>query len=109
MKVTRLLCHRNPERTFKIGSTYFPVCSRCTGVYLGAFSYFALAYMVHIKYSVVVLLVAGLLVIPTFWDGFTQLFFSRESNNYLRFFTGILAGWGMGILVKALKFALFTP
>ena len=28
-------CHQAPERSFALGSTYFPVCVRCAGVYLG--------------------------------------------------------------------------
>jgi len=43
------ICHRLHERTFKIGKWYFPVCSRCTGIYLGMILGFALISIVHFK------------------------------------------------------------
>ena len=46
------------------------------------------------------------MVLPTFTDGFTQLLGLRESNNTLRFTTGLLGGLGLGILVKALKWMI---
>ena len=48
------------------------------------------------------------MLIPPFFDGFTQLIDSRESNNILRFFTGLLGGLGLAILVKALKWMIMT-
>lgn len=97
------ICHRKPERTFKIRGRYFPVCSRCTGMYLGAFSYFAMVYWVYVQYNWVIIVLALLIMSPTFTDGLTQLLLRRESTNALRFSTGILAGIGLGIMVKAFK------
>lgn len=97
------ICHRLPERTFKIGDHYFPVCSRCTGIYMGAFSYYIFVYFVYVQYNIVMILTAILMVLPTFSDGLTQFFRFRESNNTLRFATGVIAGIGLGILVKAIK------
>ncbi|MBV1755609.1 MAG: DUF2085 domain-containing protein [Methanobacterium sp.] len=34
-----LICHGLPERSFKIKGHMLPVCARCTGLYLGSFSY----------------------------------------------------------------------
>ena len=31
-----LVCHQLPERSFHISGVQFPVCARCTGLYLGA-------------------------------------------------------------------------
>lgn len=100
------ICHKLPERTFKIKNHYFPVCSRCTGIYIGAFSYFIFVYFVYVQYNIAMILSAILMVLPTFSDGITQFFGFRESNNTLRFFTGLIAGVGLGILVKALKWFL---
>ncbi|MBP2046531.1 putative membrane protein [Methanobacterium aggregans] len=101
-----IICHRKPERTFKIRGHYFPVCSRCTGLYIGAFSYFIYAYFFYVEYSLSLIALAILMIIPTFTDGFTQLLGFRESNNILRFTTGLIGGLGLGILVKALKWGI---
>lgn len=31
-----LICHQRPDRSFFWGSHQFPVCARCTGIYLSA-------------------------------------------------------------------------
>lgn len=102
------ICHRIPERTFKIGNHYFPVCSRCTGLYIGAFSYFLFVYFFYVHYSIVLILSAAAMVTPTFLDGLTQFLGFRESNNTLRFTTGLIGGLGLGILVKAFKWFLIS-
>ena len=102
------ICHRLPERTFKIKNHYFPVCSRCTGIYIGTFSYYTFVYFVYVQYNVALILTAFLMVLPTFSDGLTQFFGFRESNNTLRFSTGLIAGVGLGILIKAIKRILIS-
>lgn len=41
------------------------------------------------------LLFSILLILPTLIDGFTQAYLNRESTNFLRFVTGMIAGIGM--------------
>lgn len=98
-----IICHRMPERTFNFHGYYFPVCSRCTGFYLAAFSYFLFAYFFYIQYTAPLILIAFLMLISPFVDGFTQLYGLRESNNILRFCTGLTGGIGLAILIKAIK------
>lgn len=43
------------------------------------------------------------MLIPFLFDGFTQLYGIRESDNQLRLFTGVIGGIGFAILVKAFK------
>jgi uncharacterized membrane protein len=105
---TQFLCHRIPERTFNIRGHYFPVCSRCTGFYIAAFSYFIFVYLFYVQYTTTLIILAILMLIPTFIDGFTQLLSSRESNNILRLFTGLMGGVGLGILIKAIKSIILT-
>ena len=106
--LTQFICHRKPERTFKIRGYYFPVCSRCTGFYIGAFSYFIYVYFNFVEYTLPLIIIAFLMIIPTFVDGTTQLIGFRESNNSLRFFTGLIGGIGLAILVKAIKMLIVT-
>jgi uncharacterized membrane protein len=100
---TQFICHRKPERTFNVKGHYFPVCSRCTGFYIGAFFYFIYVYFYFVEYSFPLIFIAFLMIIPSFFDGVTQLFDFRESNNLLRLFTGIIGGIGLAIIVKAIK------
>ncbi|MBU4535930.1 MAG: DUF2085 domain-containing protein [Euryarchaeota archaeon] len=102
------ICHRIPERTFKIKGYYFPVCSRCTGIYTGAIIYYILVYFFYVEYDLYLILIAALMVIPTFIDGFTQFLGYRESNNQIRFISGFFAGLGIAILVKAFKIFILT-
>jgi len=101
-----LICHRIPERTFKIGKYYFPVCSRCTGIYTGSSAYYTIAYLIPIKYNVELIMIGLFLITPMLLDGTTQLMGIRKSNNKLRFITGLIAGIGIGILVKSIKYCL---
>ena len=84
--ILQLICHRNPERTFNIRGYYFPICSRCMGLYLGALLGFIYLNQVYIFYTFNYIIISVLMIIPTFIDGITQLFGFRESNNTLRFF-----------------------
>lgn len=102
------ICHRIPERTFKVGKWYFPVCSRCTGMYISMFSYYVFVYFVYVEYTPLIIITALIMGLPAFLDGSTQFFEFRESNNTLRFATGLLAGLGLGILFKAFKHVLIN-
>ena len=94
-KIHFTFCHRKPERSFFWKNKQFPVCARCTGIHIGYISFpiFLLQiFTLNIWWTLA-------LIIPTFIDGYTQAFFNRESNNWLRFITGFFAGIGMMSLV----------
>ncbi len=97
------ICHRIPDRTFDIRGHYFPVCARCTGFYIGAFSYYIYVYFVYVQYTTILIIFAILMTIPTVLDGVTQLIGSRDSNNILRLLTGLIGGIGLAIIIKAIK------
>ncbi len=105
---TQFICHRIPDRTFNIQGHYFPVCSRCTGFYIAAFSYFIFVYFFYINYSLILIILAILMIVPAFLDGFTQFIGFRVSNNILRLLTGLMGGVGLGILIKAIKSIILT-
>ena len=104
--LTQFICHRKPERTFNVRGHYFPVCARCTGFYIAAFSYFIFVYFFYVQYNMMLIIFSILMLLPTFLDGFTQLLGSRESNNILRLFTGLIGGVGLAILIKAIKWMI---
>lgn len=108
MRSINLLCHRKPERSFHIKGKQFPVCSRCTGFYISIIAYYTYTFFNYVDYNPFLLSSAILLLIPAGIDGTTQFLGYRESNNTLRFITGLLGGLGLAILIKALKYFLYT-
>ncbi|WP_296805251.1 DUF2085 domain-containing protein [uncultured Methanobrevibacter sp.] len=100
MNYKNLICHRKPERSFFIKGHQFPVCARCTGFYTGLVIFLIYNYFYEIDYSPNLLIISVILMIPTAIDGFTQLFEFRESNNALRFITGLIGGLGLIIFLK---------
>jgi len=85
------LCHRREDRSFKISGYFFPVCARCTGMFVG---FIIVILLMHFGYNIS-LLYSFFLIIPLLIDGFTQNFGSRESTNLLRFATGIIFSIGL--------------
>jgi len=81
------ICHQLPERSFFLFGHQLPVCARCIGIYLGAFSG---SFFARKNSPPPWVLVAA--VVPMALDGGTQLVF-RESTNVLRFVTGLIAGF----------------
>lgn len=88
-------CHRMKERSFTFSGKQFPVCARCTGILLG---FFLIPALLLIPLGVPFWL-GILLNIPMFIDGYTQLKKWRQSNNALRFITGVAAGFGLSVFV----------
>jgi len=82
------ICHRLPERSFFFRGKQFPLCARCTGLLMGCWFYPLFVFdVINLSLALIVLLHFPLLI-----DGATQLYFNRESSNWLRFVTGLMAG-----------------
>lgn len=101
--ISRFICHRIPERTFQIKGTYFPVCSRCTGLYTGAILYYIYALFNFINYSQTVIIISFVCILPLLTDGISQFLGLRESNNILRFITGLMAGISVFLILAFIK------
>ncbi|WP_458455685.1 DUF2085 domain-containing protein [Methanobrevibacter sp.] len=86
-----LICHRLPERSFFFKGRQFPVCSRCTGIYIGFFISILFKYLKLFSLPNN-FLICFILTFPLLLDGFTQFFKLRESNNRLRLITGLMFG-----------------
>lgn len=100
-----LICHHDPSRSFYFRGRPFPLCSRCTGFW-GAIPLFFLVGLFlpdlpgvdPLRLAIIYILS----LIPLGVDGFTQYMGWRESNNYIRFFTGLLAGSVGGLIIAYL-------
>lgn len=108
------ICHQRPNRSFFIFGKQFPLCARCSGMYFSfiigvVLSIINFRLLLIIKFYHVFLFFI-VLAIPILVDGFTQLFKLRKSNNILRLITGLIGGFGTGVLIVYLigKLMLFT-
>lgn len=109
------VCHQIDLRSFHLGDRRFPLCARCSGMYLGA--------MLGLLYQAIIArrhggmpswrigLVLGLLVLAFGGDGlnsYLHLFPGApglyEPQNWLR----LLTGSGMGIVIAVVLFPSFN-
>ncbi|MDR0912764.1 MAG: DUF2085 domain-containing protein [Methanobrevibacter sp.] len=106
MKIMKYICHQRKDRSFKIKNHYFPLCSRCTGIYLSLFLFLIIFLVLNLKLNYDLpsncKLIGFLLLIPMAIDGISQYLNWRESTNILRLITGILAGLGLAILILSI-------
>lgn len=87
----KLGCHQIPERSFFFKGYQFPVCARCTGVFIGEFIAIILL-IFHIKINLYISI--GLLLIMGI-DWGIQYLKILYSNNIRRLITGLSAGIGL--------------
>ncbi|MFO7792277.1 MAG: DUF2085 domain-containing protein [Candidatus Saliniplasma sp.] len=94
------ICHGREKRCFKIRGITLPICARCTGFYSGVvlgvgsgkiFDQFIGLTAIHLFLLTIVVM------IPFTLDGTLQGLTSWESDNWLRFGTGILLGFFIGL------------
>ena len=84
-------CHQRPDRSFFYHGKQFPVCARCTGVFLG--ECISLIASRWVKPGIpLLLLFCGLM----FFDWLIQALSIRESTNFRCLLTGLLCGYGYG-------------
>jgi len=79
-------CHRLSNRSFFIQNRQFHICARCTGLLIGIIISMPLL-LLPIRNFVGYLFPVFLTLLVV--DGLTQKFKLRESNNALRFFSGV--------------------
>jgi len=94
------ICHKIPERSFFLRGKQFPICSRCTGIFIGyivGFCLIIISYFLHL--DILKPLYSIILLLPMFADGSIQFFTTYKSNNIKRFITGILAGIGIMLII----------
>ncbi len=94
MDMFQMSCHQKPERSFYYKSYQYPVCARCTGLYLG----YLIGLIIGLLFNPSII-VAIIMIIPCGLDGFIQLKTNYESTNIRRFILGIIAGIGYLIII----------
>lgn len=104
-------CHRLTDRSFTVAGRQFPLCARCTGMYLGVFLTFlvllmagrsrwrelpSLPIMLILVGFVGLMGVDGLNSYAHFFPNAPHLY---EPSNWLRLATGMGAGLAMGLFI----------
>lgn len=88
MNIGAYSCHQIYERSFTYKGYQFPICARCTGIFIGqiiGFIFILFGFGINLLWSI-------LLIIPMAIDGTIQLIKIKQSNNIRRAITGFIAG-----------------
>ena len=97
--ILKHICHQYPSRCFYLFGSNMGFCARCFSVYSTIFIFSIISVFVDIRSSLESKSIIALsLCIPLLLDGITQYYGLRESNNFLRLFTGFSAGMGISII-----------
>jgi len=98
-KIGLAFCHRRKDRSLTISGYTFPLCARCTGLWLG----FVMGLLVRVAGLHMPFVFALVLMLPLTVDGLTQLAGYRESNNRLRLLSGVLFGIATNMLFFSIR------
>lgn len=80
-------CHRMSSRSFFVRNRQFHICARCTGLFVGY-----IVSPIFLVFGGYTFLAFTIFLAALILDGVTQLLGWRESNNNLRFLTGLGTG-----------------
>lgn len=94
-KHINLGCHKIPDRCFSIKEKTMPFCARCLGCSIGH----VISLVLFLFGKLPSFLIAFILIIPLGIDWSVQKFFGIMSNNNRRLITGILGGFGVGVII----------
>ena len=101
MKLFATTCHQKSNRSFFLGNYQFPVCQRCTGLFIG----YILGSIYVIFKGKISIFLSLLFLFIMFLDWFIQYKNIKESNKFRRLITGVLSGFGViGLIVNCLMF-----
>ncbi len=91
------VCHQLSSRSLSIGNVVLPICSRCSGIYIG-FTITAIILFVMFRKKendlppLYIVIILTLFFLSTIVDGIASNFGIYNTNNDLRFITGFLCG-----------------
>ena len=89
------ICHQIPEKTFHDDIYTFPVCARCTGIYIGSFLGSLLGVFSGMRFLFSKKTILFWLALPMFLDVLTINFQIRHYSLWIACVTGIIFGFGI--------------
>lgn len=104
MNIGFSVCHQIPERTLHFGKIFMPVCSRCSGIYIGFLVSIIFLFLTFRKKEsdlppVYVMVFAAVFILSTIADSILSYFGVYQTNNTLRLITGYLFGAGIAVII----------
>ncbi|MCL5073683.1 MAG: DUF2085 domain-containing protein [Actinobacteria bacterium] len=98
------VCHQIPQRTLLFGKIYMPICSRCSGIYIGFLVSIIFLFLVFRKREsdlppAYVIICAAVFILSMIIDGILSYFGVYSTNNTIRLITGYLFGAGTAIII----------
>ncbi|MCL4378815.1 MAG: DUF2085 domain-containing protein [Actinobacteria bacterium] len=98
------VCHQIPERTLFFGKILMPVCSRCSGIYIGFLISIIFLFLTFRKKEsdlppVYIMILSIMFILSAIVDGALSYLGVYETNNILRLITGYLFGSGIAIII----------
>jgi len=96
-KIGFSVCHQLPSRSLNIGNLYLPVCSRCTGIYIGFLVSALILFLMFRKKEndlppAYIIIILCLFILSTVINGILSYFTLFSTSNNIRFLTGFLCG-----------------
>ena len=103
-------CHQKHERSLFFRKYQFPVCARCTGLFIGQAAGLAL-FMLFLNINIIPLLLCTVIAVTFLGiDGLFQLKGIWVSTNPRRLITGILCGFFVtGIMIRIIAELIKNP
>lgn len=84
-------CHQLQSRSFFYKNFQFPLCARCTGIFLGEFLLAPVFLSLGYNNYLLNLILLSIMAI----DGLLQYFKILQSNNIRRLITGLMGGYAL--------------
>jgi uncharacterized membrane protein len=98
------ICHQLPSRSLNIGNLYLPVCSRCSGIYIG-FTVSAIILFIMFRKKennlppAYIIVISCLFILSTMTNGILSYLTPFSTSNNARFITGFLCGASVAIML----------
>ncbi|MCR4292395.1 MAG: DUF2085 domain-containing protein [Candidatus Kuenenia sp.] len=99
----KYICHQIPSRCLWICGSNAGLCARCFGIYLSFSICMIFAFFRIFNCSKKHIVLGVFFIFPLLADGAIATITHYTSNNLLRIATGILFGFGAGLLVLSVK------
>lgn len=105
-KIGYAICHQIPEKTFYVYDQLMPLCSRCTGIYLGVLISFVFYFIINVLKNkkpslpppISVNIISLVFVLLMAINALTDSFGLGSNGNNFRFLTGLFFGLSLPFL-----------